>query len=211
AMRALDAISDDPEAQRIDIDGKRMRVRFAARYGTNQNDEGERGMRQDDVRASFNALFWPFVLCSTSVGQEGLDFHPYCHAVVHWNLPSNPVDLEQREGRVHRYKGHAVRKNVARLHSSSAKLDKHDDPWAAMFHAAVAARDTTANDLVPFWVFHAENGAKIERHVPSLPLSRDTNRAAMLRRALTLYRMAFGQAREEDLIEYLQQRHSTAA
>jgi len=206
AILALDAIRADPEAQRINIGRKRMRVRFAARYGTNQNDEGERGMRQDDVRASFNSPFWPFVLCSTSVGQEGLDFHPYCHAVVHWNLPSNPVDLEQREGRVHRYKGHAVRKNVARLHSLSAKLDKHDDPWAAMFHAAVAARDTTANDLVPFWVFQAENGAKIERHVPALPLSRDTNRAAMLRRALTLYRMAFGQARQEDLIDYLQQR-----
>ena len=28
----------------------------------------------------------------------------------------------------------------------------------------------------------------------------------MLRRALTLYRMAFGQARQEDLIEYLHQR-----
>lgn len=50
-----------------------------------------------------------------SRSEEGLDFHRYCHAVVHWNLPSNPIDLEQREGRVHRYKGHAVRKNVASL------------------------------------------------------------------------------------------------
>ena len=52
------------------------------------------------LRRAFNSPFWPFVLTSTSVGQEGLDFHLYCHAVVHWNLPSNPVDLEQREGRV---------------------------------------------------------------------------------------------------------------
>ncbi len=35
------------------------------------------------------------------------------HSIVHWNLPSNPVDLEQREGRIHRYKGHALRKNIA--------------------------------------------------------------------------------------------------
>ena len=34
--------------------------------------------------------YWPFVLVSTSVGQEGLDFHPYCHVVVHWNLPKQP-------------------------------------------------------------------------------------------------------------------------
>jgi len=36
---------------------------------------------------------------TTSIGQEGLDFHYYCRKIVHWNLPSNPVDLEQREGR----------------------------------------------------------------------------------------------------------------
>ncbi len=70
--------------------------------------------RSSEVRDAFNSPFWPFVLATTSVGQEGLDFHLYCHAVVHWNLPGNPVDLEQREGRVHRYKGHAVRKNLAR-------------------------------------------------------------------------------------------------
>jgi hypothetical protein len=67
------------------------------------------------VRAAFNSPFWPLALTTTSVGQEGLDCHAYSHAVVPWNLPTNPVDLEQREGRIHRYKGHAVRKNVARV------------------------------------------------------------------------------------------------
>ena len=71
---------------------------------------------------AYNSPFRPFVLASTSVGQEGLDFHTYSHAIVHWNLPSNPVDLEQREGRVHRYKGHAVRKNVA-ADTADAALD----------------------------------------------------------------------------------------
>jgi hypothetical protein len=211
SVLAVDAIHLDSDAKKISASQKRMRIRFAARYGAKPTDDTVAGLRQDDVRAAFNSPFWPFVLCSTSVGQEGLDFHPYCHAVVHWNLPSNPVDLEQREGRVHRYKGHAVRKNIALLHNLDAKLDKYDDPWASMFHAAVASRETTASDLVPFWVLTAENGAKIERHVPALPLSRDANRAEMLRRALAVYRMAFGQARQEDLIEYLQQRISKEA
>ncbi|MBI1873441.1 MAG: hypothetical protein HYS05_06060 [Acidobacteria bacterium] len=112
----VDAIAVN--ADEITLTDKRMRARFAARFGARQSDEGAGAVRQDDVRAAFNSPFWPFVLCSTSVGQEGLDFHLYCHAVVHWNLPSNPVDLEQREGRVHRYKGHAVRKNAARLYGS---------------------------------------------------------------------------------------------
>jgi len=46
------------------------------------------------VRQAFNSPLWPFVLVTTSIGQEGLDFHTYCRAVVHWNLPANPVDME---------------------------------------------------------------------------------------------------------------------
>lgn len=30
-------------------------------------------------RTAFNSPFWPFVLASTDVGQEGLDFHSYTH------------------------------------------------------------------------------------------------------------------------------------
>ncbi|MEA3275971.1 MAG: helicase-related protein [Pseudomonadota bacterium] len=76
-------------------------------------------MTQDSVRAAFNSPFRPFVLTSTSIGQEGLDFHPWCHRLVHWNLPGNPVDLEQREGRIHRYKGHAARFLRRRSRSAS--------------------------------------------------------------------------------------------
>ena len=77
-------------------------------------------VRAPEVRNAFNSPFWPFVLASTSVGQEGIDFHWWSHSVVHWNLPSNPVDFEQREGRVNRFGGHAVRKNVASAHGRDA-------------------------------------------------------------------------------------------
>ena len=79
-----------------------LRTRFAMRFGDQDAEDSAEPTRADQVRSAFNSPFWPFVLATTSVGQEGLDFHSYCHAVVHWNLPSNPVDLEQREGRVHR-------------------------------------------------------------------------------------------------------------
>jgi hypothetical protein len=46
-------------------------------------------------------------------------------------------------------------------------------------------------------------GDKIERHVPALPLSRDHIRLAELRRSLVVYRMVFGQSRQEDLLAYL--------
>lgn len=155
------------------------------------------------MREAFNSPFWPFVLVTTSVGQEGLDFHPYCHAVVHWNLPANPVDLEQREGRVHRYKGHAVRRNLAAKIGLGGVNSGSADPWDSMFRAAVGERPAGCSDLVPFWVYPLPGGAAIERHLVALPLSRDVSRMAALRRTLAVYRMVFGQSRQEDLVSYL--------
>jgi hypothetical protein len=190
----------------IRIQPRGMRGRFAQRFGSERNDESGETTRADQVRSAFNSPFWPFVLATTSVGQEGLDFHPYCHAVVHWNLPSNPVDLEQREGRVHRFKGHAVRKNLARqygLRDVTGVLAQHPDPWAALFALARTDRAVGASDLVPFWVYPVEGGYTIERHVPAMPLSRDVERLEALRRALAVYRMVFGQSRQEDLLAFL--------
>ena len=89
-----------------------------------------------------NSPFRPFVLTSTSIGQEGLDFHPWCHRLVHWNLPGNPVDLEQREGRIHRYKGHAVRRNVAASHADEAFASWRagDDIWMLGAHLSPPSR-----------------------------------------------------------------------
>ena len=109
----VDEVVVNADSKTVRVEGKRMRGHFALRFGEEKNDDGAIITRAGQVRDAFNSPFWPFVLATTSVGQEGLDFHTYCHAVVHWNLPSNPVDMEQREGRVHRYKGHAVRKNLA--------------------------------------------------------------------------------------------------
>ncbi len=181
-----------------------FRSRFAMRFGEERADETGDKVRADEVRRAFNSPFWPFVLATTSVGQEGLDFHLYCHRVVHWNLPPNPVDLEQREGRVHRFKGHAVRKNVASRHSNIWRgILQSDDPWEETFSEAKRGRLSEENDLVPYWVYTAPNGAAIERYVPSYGLSRDIERFKSLKESLVLYRMVFGQPRQEELLSYL--------
>ena len=43
----------------------------------------------------------------------------------------------------------------------------------------------------------------IERLVPSLPLSRELTKLPGLRRSLAVYRMVFGQPRQDDLVSYL--------
>lgn len=183
--------------------GVPLRVHFARRFGQQRTEDEKDVESAEAVRKSFNSPFWPFVLATTSLGQEGLDFHPYCHSVVHWNLPSNPVDLEQREGRVNRYKGHAIRKNLARHFGEAALMTRPPDIWAELFHRASAEGVGDAGGLWPFWVFPLEGGACVERCVPALPLSRDAARYAALRRSLAVYRMVFGQPQQEDLVSYL--------
>jgi hypothetical protein len=203
ATPGVDRISVEADGRTVSIDNQRVRARFAMRFGQERIEDGDQHFRADQVRQAFNSPFWPFVLVTTSIGQEGLDFHPYCHAVVHWNLPSNPVDLEQREGRVHRYKGHAVRKNLARTYAGAlTETNSHADPWVRLFELACAEKGRDS-DLNPFWVYPIKDGASIERHVPALPLSRESAWLPALRRSLAVYRMVFGQPRQDDLVDYL--------
>lgn len=215
-LRTASYRTDVPQKRngRLEVERHSMRGRFAVRFGNDQGADGD-VVRLGQVSQAFNSPFWPFVLATTSVGQEGLDFHLYCHAVVHWNLPHNPVDLEQREGRVHRFKGHAVRKNVANAYGNeclahSSGLD--DDVWTALFDLARQRRPAGSTDIVPYWVFQADphaatpngNLASIERYVPALPLSRERGQLESLLRSVATYRLAFGQPRQEDLLRHLQ-------
>ncbi|RBN37330.1 hypothetical protein DMN50_31010, partial [Priestia megaterium] len=149
----------------------------------------------------FNSPFRPFVLATTSIGQEGLDFHYYCRKIVHWNLPSNPIDLEQREGRINRYKCLAIRQNVARKYGD---IPFKSNVWREMFEAASHHEKNEGNcDLVPFWCLPDNQEVKIERVVPLYPMSRDGAKYERLIKVLSLYRLSLGQARQEELLEYL--------
>jgi hypothetical protein len=67
-------------------------------------------------------------------------------------------------------------------------------------------RRTAPNDMVPFWIF--DGPFKIERRLPMLPLSRESTRVDDLKQSLALYRLTFGQPRQEELLEFLK-RHSS--
>lgn len=175
--------------------------RFALRYGGRRlNSEDS---RQPEVRNAFNSPFWPFVLVSTSVGQEGIDFHWWCHSVFHWNTPANPVDFEQREGRVDRYRGHAVRRNVASVHGPAVLASPGSDPWETAFSLAVDFCEEYG-DFTPSWVYPGP--ATVERHVAPFTLSSDLHKYERIKQDVALYRLAFGQPRQEDMIELLRSR-----
>lgn len=55
-----------------------------------------------DCRNAFITPFLPFVLMTTSIGTEGLDFHRYCNRLAHYTCPHSIVELEQKNGRIDR-------------------------------------------------------------------------------------------------------------
>ena len=198
----IDIKSYKAKRGRIEIQSNlRMRGRFATRLLQKSQEDGQM-QRTDNVRGAFNSPFRPFVLATTSVGQEGLDFHFYCHRLVHWNLPTNPVDLEQREGRVHRFKNHAVRLNVSEKYANDMRLSESEsDPWKQMFSAA-RSQAKRGGELEPFWLFDGD--ISIERYALSLPFSREISLMAWLKRSVAIYRLAFGQPRQDDLLSFLE-------
>ena len=142
------------------------------------------------------------MLATTSIGQEGLDFHNYCRKIVHWNLPSNPIDLEQREGRINRFECLAIRQNVAKRYGD---ISFRKDIWDEMFdEASRKEKIDGSSDLIPYWgLRETEDMVKIERIVPMYPYSRDGLAYERLIKILSMYRLTLGQARQEELLEYL--------
>ena len=182
----------------------RMRSRYAVGF-YDAKSEGENVQRKDNLRLSFNSPFRPFVLATTSIGQEGLDFHYYCRNIVHWNLPANPVDLEQREGRINRYKCLAIRQSIANRYGD---ICFHSDIWQEMFQFAKSQEtNSQTSELVPFWCLpekeESSNLYSIQRILLNYPMSRDEARYRRLIKILSLYRLSLGHARQEELVEYL--------
>lgn len=185
---------------------KSMRSHYAVDFGTQKVNTAKGAGRQINIRQAFNSPFRPFVLASTSIGQEGLDFHLYCKKIFHWNLPSNPIDFEQREGRINRFQGLVIRLNLASKYKDKiAYNDESNNAWKELFKHAEKEKEQAkfSCDLVPFWHTETLNDIKIERFVPLYPFSSDKVKFSNLIKILTFYRLTFGQPRQEELIDAL--------
>lgn len=183
-----------------DRKAKHMRCHFAVSLNQSMISDKEIA-RSDNVRDAFNSPFRPFVLATTSIGQEGLDFHLYCRRIFHWNLPANPVDFEQREGRINRFKNHAVRQNVARKYGKRLEAATSETIWPLLFESAAVEERVNKTDLVPFWHVEPEH-VFIERQAPTIPYSKEAARYPFLLKTLSLYRLALGHPRQEELLRH---------
>ena len=172
---------------------------FTLRY-YNAKTDNEAIQRTENIRNAFNSPFRPFVLATTSIGQEGLDFHVYARKIIHWNLPSNPIDLEQREGRINRFMCHAIRQNLAASQYGEPPFNK--DVWKEIMERASELKGDNS-DMVPFWCLPKDYDCRyrIERIVPMYPYSSDVTKYQRLIDVLSVYRLTLGQPNQEDLVD----------
>lgn len=184
-----------------------IRTNYAIDFGSQRVAKTHGSNRQINVRQTFNSPFRPFVLATTSIGQEGLDFHLYCKSIFHWNLPSNPIDFEQREGRINRYKGLVIRQNLIHiLNNEFENIDQSMFLWDWLFKQAEKEqlKAPIPCDLIPYWHLEPEGGNYIERYVPTYPYSKDVLKYKDIIKVLTYYRLTFGQPSQQELIKTLE-------
>jgi len=195
----VNASNQEIKTQRSLIESKenlKIRTHYAVPFGLGNSADLKNGKRQIKVREAFNSPFRPFVLTSTSIGQEGLDFHYYCNKIIHWNLPPNPIDLEQREGRIKRYKSLAIRKSIASQFVE--KIAEDSSTWEELYKIAMENKTEEVCDLVPFWYMGQES--EIKSIIPIYPFSKDNNKIEYIKKVLANYRLTFGQPRQEELV-----------
>jgi hypothetical protein len=156
-------------------------------------------LRPDEIRKAFNSPFWPNVLVTTSIGQEGLDLHPWCNSLAHWDLANSPVALEQREGRITRFGSLSVRRAIANKLRSQIDLSAGSSPWHQL---AVLADSQLSDDsgMSPWWVVE---GGECNRYFLTVPGGEQQERFEHLARERVLYRLVLGMPDQSDLIRLL--------
>lgn len=181
-------------------DAMKLRCHAALAYGLTTTDDESGAPRADHVRAAFNSPFRPMVLVTTSIGQEGLDFHRWARHLVHWDLPDNPVDLEQRDGRLNRHGSLAVRVALG-ARTPVRELDASRSPWHSI--AQRFEPPPSGSGIEPWWHF---DGATLRRTLLVASFSNQWDRCLRLQAELDLYRLALGQPEQEQLLARLRQR-----
>jgi hypothetical protein len=190
----------------------RLRAHAGVAFSGQETGPRRRGskaeLRPATVRSAFNSPFWPHLLATTAVGQEGLDFHLWCRRIVHWDIPPDPLSLEQREGRIMRYACLAVRRALALEHGTdlfALKAASLNSPWLRLgilvdeLHSP-GGQSFSRSGLAPWWV--TTEGTQ-ERILPILAFSRDADRFKRLLSELDLYRLAIGQPNPEQFVSRL--------
>ena len=127
-------------------------------------------------RDAFNTPFLPFVLMTTSIGTEGLDFHLYCNRLAHYTCPSSIVELEQKNGRIDRRRSLAQRRWWA-TPGAKFRLEHYKDEMTQRSGGLVPDWDAGENNLHYYFFYFEHTQAYLD--LKKLFTEQDTYRRAL--------------------------------
>lgn len=99
----------------------------------------------------FNSDGGPRLLLSSEVGSEGIDLHHRCRALVNYDMPWNPMRVEQRIGRIDRVGQKAARLAVVHFKIADTIEDRIYDRLhvrLALFANSLGDLETVIGDVV---------------------------------------------------------------
>lgn len=208
---------------------------YARCIGISKDDDNVSAI--DNLQKAFNSPFAPFVFATTSVGQEGLDFHHYADRIVHLAIPANPTAFEQREGRINRRNCLAIRRKVIEWYGDGSNGNSETCRQEVEINEVVKHVKQTLNGafqnaedqilgsmpeklilkcgMIPHWLLVRKKPegkcyelAGIRRIVPYFYTSKMMTQYHNMLKTLQLYRSVIGQADPEELLERLMVKHS---
>lgn len=172
---------------------------FARRFSPDSGDNGASGSsrkgkeNQAKIQHAFNSPFWPMMLITTSMGQEGVDLDQYCSRIMHYSLPSNPMSFEQRDGRIDRRRSLLARRIMVEQYGTSTGIP-FEQFWQWWF-----TQGADVSGMYPDWVQTAISDRwTLERIVPFFPLSREYELYQKLLLWKNTYRKKMGIPTERD-------------
>ncbi len=185
-----------------DKGSKKMKVGYAIGHyaGDTLLDENAAKTLGKKINA-FNSPFRPFHFISTSIGQEGFDFHKYCKTVVHWSLVFNPVKFEQREGRIDRPRSYANRLNAYEKYKEnveSPSVEKWDDVYSVLKETDQELVKSSRG-LYPEFVMSSGDLYKMKRETYYYADSYEQRMLPQVLHGVGYYRSLLGQSGDESL------------
>ena len=166
---------------------------FAERLTGDSGDVGS-GENEDikyNLTSRFSSPFWPMIMIAGRGAQEGLDFHQYCLRVMHLSLPVSPISLEQREGRVDRFRSLVVRRRAAKL-LENINGEKTNKNLMTKQFAWLAKNKPEDNDLCPNFHLPEDDKNYFERLLPFWNYTNEAKEWHILENKTKSYRLSLG-------------------
>ena len=110
--------------------------------------------------------------------------------------------MEQREGRIQRFGGLGVRREIAKLRGDQmwSEIDPARSPWRQLEEIVSQQDFGSTSDMQPWWQY---GDSKPDTYRFDLPFTQQNQRFERVQKLQSLYRLALGQTNQEALVDEL--------